>query len=202
MLTLLSTVNSLASEDLQTELHEKLNAIQSFQADFHQKTTARDGTEEATQEGRIAFLRPEQFLWVVDKPYEEQVSIVGSKMQVYDPDLEQLTHSQVDPNELSFANLLIDSDSETLGEFEIHRSGSKYVLSHENDHSQVALLSLRFKDETLDQVELVDYFGTHIEFRFFNIRLNEDVENEVFQLVVPSDTEIIGRGVPNENSES
>lgn len=202
LLTLLSAVNSLASEDLQIELSEKLNAIESFQADFRQKTTARDGTEEPMQEGRIAFLRPDKFLWVVAKPYEEQVAIVGTRMQVYDPDLQQLTHSQVDPNELSFANLLIDSDSKTLGEFDIHRSGSKYVLSRENDNSQVALLSLMFKDETLEQIELVDYFGTHIEFRFSNIRLNEDVENDVFQLVVPPDTEVIGKGVPNDSSES
>lgn len=201
MLTLLCAVNSLANEDLQTELQEKLNAIDSFQADFHQKTTARDGTEEDMQEGRVAFLRPDKFLWVVDKPYEEQVSIVGTRMQAYDPDLQQLVHSKVDPSELSFANLLIDSDSKNLDAFEIYRNGERYVLSGENDDSQVALLSLVFKDEVLERIELVDLFGTQIEFEFFNIRLNEDVEDEVFKLKVPPDTEVIGKGEISDNSE-
>ena len=202
MLSLLNCGNTLADEDLKSDLLEKLNSIDSFQADFHQKTTTRNGTEEEMQEGRVAFLRPEKFLWVVDKPYEEQVSIVGTKMQVYDPDLQQLTHSQVDPNELSFANLLIDSDSKKLDDFEIYRNGNRYVLSPENDDSQIALLSLVFKDETLERIELVDLFGTQIEFKFFNTRLNEEVENEVFKLTVPPDTEVIGTGEPNENSES
>ncbi|MXW53958.1 MAG: outer membrane lipoprotein chaperone LolA [Gammaproteobacteria bacterium] len=202
LLSLLSCGNSLANEELKNDLLEKLNAIDSFQADFHQRTTARDGTEEEMQEGRVAFLRPEKFLWVVDKPYEEQVSIVGTRMQVYDPDLQQLTHSQVDPNELSFANLLIDSDTKKLDEFEIYRNESRYVLSPENDDSQIALLSIVFKDETLERIELVDLFGTQIEFEFFNIRLNEDVENEVFKLVVPPDTEVIGTGESSHNSES
>lgn len=202
MLSLLNCGNTLADEDLKSDLLEKLNSIDSFQADFHQKTTTRNGTEEEMQEGRVAFLRPEKFLWVVDKPYEEQVSIVGTKMQVYDPDLQQLTHSQVDPNELSFANLLIDSDSKKLDDFEIYRNGNRYVLSPENDDSQIALLSLVFKDETLERIELVDLLGTQIEFKFFNTRLNEEVENEVFKLTVPPDTEVIGTGEPNENSES
>lgn len=201
MLSLLNCGNTLADEDLKSDLLEKLNSIDSFQADFHQKTTTRSGTEEEMQEGRVAFLRPEKFLWVVDKPYEEQVSIVGTKMQVYDPDLQQLTHSQVDPNELSFANLLIDSDSKKLDDFEIYRNGNRYVLSPENDDSQIALLSLVFKDETLERIELVDLFGTQIEFKFFNTRLNEEVENEVFKLTVPPDTEVIGTGEPNDNSE-
>ncbi len=202
LLSLLSSGNSLANEGLKSDLLEKLNAIESFQADFHQKTTTRNGSEEEMQEGRVAFLRPEKFLWVVDKPYEEQVSIVGTRMQVYDPDLEQLTHSQVDPNELSFANLLIDSDSQKLDDFEIYRNGNRFVLSPESDDSQITLLALVFKDETLERIELVDLFGTQIEFKFFNIRLNEDVENEVFKLTVPPDTEVIGTGEPSDSSES
>ena len=202
LLGLLSCVNVLADEELKQELIEKLNSIQSFQADFRQQTTARDGTEETTQEGRVAFLRPEKFLWVVDKPYEEQVAIVGDRMQVYDPDLEQLTHSDVDSNDLSFANVLIDADSEALDDFQITRNGSKYVLTHENEDSQVALLSLVFKDEIIERIIMVDYFGTQIEFRFLNVRLNQAVENEEFQLKVPPGTEVIGTGESSDNLES
>lgn len=202
LLILLSSSSSIANEELRKELLEKLNHIESFQADFHQTATANDGTEEEMQEGRIAFLRPEKFLWIVHKPFEEQVSINGSRMQVYDPDLQQLTHSKVDPSELSFANLLIDSESKAFDDFEIVRKGNKYLLSQSGDDSQIAQLSLLFNKEKIERIELQDYFGTKIQFRFFNVRLNEEIENDLFQIKVPPDTEVIGRGESGDNSES
>ncbi|MCY3883515.1 MAG: outer-membrane lipoprotein carrier protein LolA [Gammaproteobacteria bacterium] len=190
-----------ANDEIRTELLNKLNTIESIQADFHQTTTTRDGNEEEAQTGRIAFLRPERFLWVVEKPYKEQVSIVGADMKVYDPDLQQLTHSKVDTDELSLANLLVDPESKALDNFEITRSGSKYVLTQKGDGALIAQLSLIFKDEAIERIELVDYSGTQIEFRFFNVRINEEVENDVFQLNVPPDTEVIGKGEPSNNLE-
>lgn len=200
-LVLFNCANLLASEEIRTELRERLNAIESIQADFHQTSTARDGSEEEMQTGRIAFSRPEKFLWVVEKPYEEQVSIVGANMQVYDPDLRQLTHSKVDTDELSLANLLVDPDSKALDGFEISRNGSKYLLAQKGDGAQIAQLSLVFKGEMIERVELVDYSGTQIEFTFFNVRLNEELEDNVFQLSIPPDTEVVGKGETSNNSE-
>lgn len=199
---LLGAANISANEELHTELLKRLGVIDTFQADFRQKTITRDGVEEATQVGHVAFLRPEKFLWVVSEPYEEQVVIVGNEMQVYDPDLQQLTHTMVDPSELSLANILIDPSSKVLEGFEIHRKGKKYTLSQVNGDSQLAILSLQFNNENIERVELVDHFGTKIEFRFFNIRLNEELGNDVFQLEIPPDTEIIGKGESANSLES
>lgn len=184
-----------ADGDSHEQLFEKLNAVQSLQADFFQHIRSENEDQEANQEGRIAFQRPGKFLWVVSKPFEQEVLIEGDRMSVYDADLEQLTHSKIDDsNELSLANLLISPNKEILDQFEISHKDTKFSLVPQDPNVPFKELVIQFDDEKVSDVSVKDHFNTVSEFKFANIRINQDIDSKIFTIEVPPDTEVVTYG--------
>lgn len=189
-----------AQEQSDSELFRKLNAIESVQADFVQDAVSEDGIQEATQEGYIAFQRPGNFLWVVKKPFEQHVLIDGTKMSIYDPDLEQLTHSEMDSsNQLSLANLLISPDAEILDNFDVTQENGEFSLVPEDVVAPFKQLVIVFDGEKIKSVRVIDHANTVSSFKFTNIRFNEEIKSEVFEITVPPETEVVTHGEINES---
>lgn len=169
--------------------------MQSLQAEFVQHIRSENGDQEVNQEGRIAFQRPGKFLWVVSKPFEQEVLIEGDRMSVYDADLEQLTHSRMDvSNELSIANLLISPNEDILEQFEISHSDARFSLVPHDANVPFKELVIQFDGDEVTLVQVEDHFNTVSEFKLSNIRVNQDLDSTIFKIEVPPDTEIITYG--------
>ncbi len=191
-----------AQDNSRDELFDKLSAIESLQADFVQQAVSEEGVKEESQEGRIAFQRPGKFLWVKLKPFEQHVLIEGDTMSVYDPDLEQLTHSTMDTtNELSLANVLISPNKELLERFEIAQSDSEFNLVPLDVNAPFKKLTILFHDDQVSKVDVEDHFNIVNEFKFSNIRINHEIESDVFEIKVPPGTEVITHGESVEPSQ-
>ena len=61
------------------------------EADFTQTVTDKNGRVTQQASGRMAFARPGKFRWDYNKPYEQVIVGDGSKLWLYDTDLDQVT---------------------------------------------------------------------------------------------------------------
>mgnify|MGYP003335824717 CR=1 FL=1 len=64
--------------------------VKSGKANFTQTVTAPDGKRKKVSSGSFEFERPNRFRFVYAKPFEQTIVADGSKVWIYDADLEML----------------------------------------------------------------------------------------------------------------
>ena len=80
------------------QLQAFLNETQSFQAQFRQTISNRQGVQAQESWGVLSVVRPGKLRWEVSKPYPQLVVGNNEKVWVYDPELAQVTIRQNDLN--------------------------------------------------------------------------------------------------------
>ena len=180
------------TNQFQDALAEKLLAIETFQAAFTQVSITQNGVTEVSQSGRILFDRDGKFLWEVIDPYEQHILVTGDTMQVFDPDLEQLTISAFDAaSSATFASLILTSSTEVLEDYEIEFEDNQYTLSPKEKGQNFVRLNIIFEHDTLSSIEILDHFNTINQFKFTKVSTNLPLASEKFTLEVPEGTEIV-----------
>jgi outer membrane lipoprotein carrier protein len=86
-LALLSSVGARA--DATDTLRQFLRDTPSGKGSFVQVVTAPDGVRQKRSEGSFEFLRPNRFRFQYVKPYEQLIVSDGSRIWIYDADLQQ-----------------------------------------------------------------------------------------------------------------
>jgi outer membrane lipoprotein carrier protein len=76
-----------ARDDLATFTH----GLKGLQAPFTQQVFDPNGKLKETSSGEVALSAPRLFRWEYRKPYEQLIVADGSRVWVYDPDLQQAT---------------------------------------------------------------------------------------------------------------
>ena len=88
---LFSFVTIAHAASASADLAGLLNKVQSMKANFIQTVYDKRGKVTQKSSGRMALQRPGKFRWDVAKPMPQLIIANGTKLWIYDPDLEQLT---------------------------------------------------------------------------------------------------------------
>lgn len=188
-----------AEPDASQLLLEKLKAIKTFQANFSQRLVPELGPSEDVLQGSFAFTRePQRFAWTVTQPFEQYVLLEDNELMVYEPDLNQVSYSSLDINfQLPIANLIIEQNEEILTDYEVTYlesetgSGSRFKLIPIQNTSMFKHVQLFFDKHRLEAIEVKDSFANVTEFNFSAIAINELIDDDVFVVDIPSDTEVL-----------
>ena len=180
-------------------LLKKLEAIETFQANFSQRLVPDLGPSENVLQGKIAFTRqPQRFSWTVTQPFEQYVVLEDDELMVYEPDLKQVSYSSLDKNfQLPIAKLIIEQDETVLADYEVSYlesesgSGSRFTLIPIQTNAMFKHVRLFFDKHRLEAIEVKDSFANVTEFNFSAIEINEPIEDDVFVVDIPSDTEVL-----------
>src|SRR5512145_1360327 len=73
-----------------------LQGLDGLQAQFKQILTDRNGQTIEEASGTLAISRPDRFRWDYRKPYEQVIVADGTRIWIYDSDLEQVTVRKLD----------------------------------------------------------------------------------------------------------
>jgi outer membrane lipoprotein carrier protein len=179
------------------QLDSFLQQTQSFRAEFQQ--TVRDARGEVTQQGRgtVMFARPGRFRWEYQKPYEQLIVADGTRLWIYDPDLEQVTVKPMDAALGSTPALLLSTVRPLEQDFTIRDKGAENGLSWvelipkaEDTSFERVLLGL--EGERLKQMELYDNFGQVTRLEFANSATNPSLDPDLFRFVPPPGVDVVG----------
>lgn len=86
---LLFALPAFAQSD--TALQDYYRSVHSLHGDFVQTTHSDNGELMETSRGQLWVQRPDRFRWSYSEPFEQEIVADGSKLWVYDVDLEQVT---------------------------------------------------------------------------------------------------------------
>ena len=73
------------------QLEEFVRDVKTGQAAFTQTVTSPDGARTKTSSGRFEFSRPNRFRFAYTKPFEQAIVADGSKVWIFDADLNQVS---------------------------------------------------------------------------------------------------------------
>lgn len=182
------------------ELASMLESYESFQASFIQIVVNENGNRVQESRGSLKAKRPGLFYWETSQPHSQFVVSDGNKVEVYDPDLEQVTVHSLDEKVSTTPALLLSGEVDNLDETykvsmrAVGENNREFTLEPRREDSLFVSLRLTFFKGELQEMRMQDSLSQLSVLSFDDIRLNEEVSDSAFVLEYPDDVDVIRDG--------
>ncbi|HLR30116.1 MAG TPA: outer membrane lipoprotein carrier protein LolA [Paenalcaligenes sp.] len=201
-----STVKEQASHQgpASIQLRNFIKGVQKAKGRFTQQTFSPDGQAQPKQDGHFAFNREKgQFLWQVEKPYEQLVLADGQRLIQYDPDLSQATERGIEdtvgssPAAILFGSRRIDNafDLQDEDAAALHESADDRFVwlraSPKDDEAGFEHVDMGFEDGLPQQLIITDGFGQRTEILLQDIQPDASLSDDTFKFETPEGVDFI-----------
>jgi len=169
-------------------LQSLLKQTQSLSAEFEQQVKDEQGEVLQTLSGTLKLKRPANLYWRTKEPDESVMVANGKKVWYYNPFVEQVTiYAQQDMVDDSPLLLVLNSNGNQWQNYNVSFRDNRYFVEHQTNGSK---LELRFTDEKLTEITMVQAQGERTELMLNNVALNETISDEQFVFDVPADVDV------------
>ncbi len=178
------------------ELSQRLQSFQSLQADFVQLTRDAAGRDVQSIPGKLALARPNRLFWQTSDPIPQQIVSDGQSLWTYDIDLEQVTRDPVSLLDDSPAALLLNLNTQDLAE--------RFEVTQTRTNNQQTVFQLRPLADSLYQLLVIEFVGDmprvlgvvdsldqQTRITLSGVRLNQAIDPERFQFVLPEGIDLL-----------
>ncbi|WP_228259089.1 MULTISPECIES: outer membrane lipoprotein chaperone LolA [unclassified Marinobacter] len=182
------------------ELASILRSYETYQADFIQIVVGENGGRVQETRGTLKAKRPGLFYWETAAPLSQFIVSDGETVEVYDPDLEQVTIHKLDDRVQSTPALLLSGEVDNLDEtYEVSQSRigeltQEFTLVPKGADSLFISLRLSFFDGELQEMRMEDSLAQISILSFDSIELNKNVDQKAFTLEYPEEVDVIRDG--------
>jgi outer membrane lipoprotein carrier protein len=179
-------------EELKTLLRETNTARSRFAQMVLDKNLKK--LQEST--GTMQFAKPGKFRWEYDKPYQQTIVGDGTRVWVYDKDLNQVTVRKIDVALGSSPAALLAGTNDIDKNYALTATGVQDGLdwieavprARDNTFEKVRL---GFSKSGLEAMELRDQFGHVTVVKFSAIERNAKIAPETFKFTPPKGADVI-----------
>lgn len=179
------------------QLTEILQGYESFQADFVQIVVNGNGSRVQELRGQLRARRPGLFYWETRAPMAQYIVSDGKTVEVYDPDLEQVTIHRLDSQVQSTPALLLSGEVENLDD--VYRVTERqpaenireFTLEPRSPDALFVSLRLTFSRGELQEMRMTDSLSQLSILSFDHIRLNDPLGSDQFLLEYPEGVDIV-----------
>lgn len=185
------------ADEATLSLIKRLENLQSIESNFIQYVVDKAGTSVQESQGVLKAKRPGLFYWHTEPPLEQVIVSDGKNVIVYDPDLEQATVQQVSEQLSNTPALLFSGNVKSLGDsYVVHhkqwdKTINQYVLMPKSEESLFESLRLRFDNDILVEMRLMDSLGQKSTISFTEPKINTGLTNKSFEFIIPEGTDVI-----------
>ena len=197
MLCALLVLASLAAGGASLEsLKAMLEQTTTARAQFAQMVLDKDLRMLQQATGTMQFSRPGKFRWQYDKPYEQLIVGDGSRVWLYDKDLNQVTVRKMDRALGSSPAALLAGSNEIEKSYALSsaglRDGLDWLMAVPRSRDTVfESVRLGFGKSGLEAMELRDQFGQITVIKFSTIERNARLPAEAFRFTPPKGADVI-----------
>ena len=172
------------------------SATKTATATFEQQAYDRNGRVVDRSSGRFAFARPGKFRWAYEKPHQQLLVADGSKLWIYDPDLQQVTVKRIDQAISSTPAALLAGKDDITRLFTLRDAGSKDGLAWvealpKAKDTGFDRVRLGMEGKTLAAMELFDQLGGHTVLHFGDLKANVSLPPDTFHFTPPKGADVI-----------
>ena len=186
-----------ASGPARTRLDAFAQGLHSLTGHFTQTLVNANGQAGQTSNGTLVLQAPRQFRWDTLGPYKQTIVADGSRVWLYDPELEQVTVRKQDSEE-SHSPLTVLTD--------LKQMDTEFKVTEQGEHDGLVWLRLTStaKDPQFDYADLGfdangparmtfrDQLGSTTDIRFSDWQKNAPIPPEDFNFTPPKGTDVIG----------
>lgn len=146
--------------------------------------------------GTMQFSRPGKFRWEYDKPFEQTIVSDGSRVWLYDKDLNQVTIRRLDRALGSSPAALLAGSNEIEKSYTLTSLGSREGFDWleampKTQDTAFERIRLGFGKAGLEVLELRDQFGQITVIKFSTIERNAKIPQEAFRFTPPAGADVI-----------
>jgi chaperone LolA len=167
------------------------------EADFTQTVSDRNGRVTQQASGRMAFARPGKFRWDYSAPYEQVIVGDGTRLWLYDTDLEQVTVKPLGDVIAGTPAALLAGDNAIEKYFRLKNAGEGGGLewleaTPRTQDTTFERIRMGFKGDVLVQMELFDTFGQRTTLKLSRLVRNPSIPPARFSFTPPKGADVIG----------
>lgn len=190
---ILPGIASAASVD---DLKSLLNQTATAKARFAQVVLDRNGKQLQQASGTMEFARPGRFRWEYSKPYEQTIVGDGSRLWIYDKDLNQVTVRKLDQALGASPAALLAGSNEIEKSYALRAAGSEGGLEWleavpRTKDTAFESIRLGLGKGGLEAMQLSDQFGQKTIIKFSDLQRNVKLPPESFKFTPPKGADVI-----------
>lgn len=186
-----------ASKSAASKLAGLLENYETFEASFIQIVVNENGSQVQETRGQLRAKRPGLFYWETTAPLSQYIVSNGETVEVFDPDLEQVTVHKLDSKVSTTPALLLSGEVDNLDATykvsarTIGDTTHEFTLEPRNPDSLFVSLMLTFSGDELHEMRMRDSLGQLSVLSFNDIQVNDGVDDAAFTLDYPDDVDVI-----------
>jgi outer membrane lipoprotein carrier protein len=180
-----------------TRLNAFAQNLHSLTGQFNQSLTDINGKSSKASAGTLALEAPREFRWDTLTPYKQTIVADGSRVWLYDPELEQVT-VRLQSSEEAQSPLTVLTDVKQLDKnFKVSEQGEHdglvwLRLTSTSKDPQFDYADLGFDANGLARMTFRDQLGSTTDIRFSSWQRNAPIPASTFNFVPPKGTDVIG----------
>jgi len=174
-------------------LEDYYSSVHTLRGEFEQVTKGETGAVIEVSRGNLLIQRPDRFRWSYSTPFEQEIVADGSRLWVYDVDLEQVTVRPLAEILGVGPALLLSGDFDDLQDnflIEPEQDGWLRLLPKQDDWDFQAILLLM--DQGVPRVVEVDSgLGQLTRLELRELERNVPIDPQQFQFTPPPGVDVI-----------
>ena len=191
-------ITSTAFAGARDELKSFTTGLKGLDGQFTQQVHDANGKLKETSSGRVALLAPRQFRWEYTKPYPQLIVADGSKVWIYDPDLQQVTVREQGAEEQNTPLTALIDPGKLDQQFNVKEAGTAdglqwLVLTPKNGgEASFESARLGFGKDGLARMEVQDAVGQRTTLSFSGWKRNPAFASGTFKYTPGKGVDVIG----------
>lgn len=178
------------------DLHGFATQTKTARGNFTQKVLSRTQKPAQPTSGDFVFARPGKFRWTYSKPFEQLLVADGTKLSIYDKDLNQVTVSKLGDALGSSPAAILFGSNDIDRNFDLKDTGERDGVSWleatpKSKGTNFEKISIGFRGGELAAMELRDALGQVTMLEFSNVERNPKVDPSAFVFVPPKGTDVL-----------
>lgn len=196
MLTSLVSQQSMAAtQDAAVLAQNKLNAIRSMSASFHEVVRTKSKIISKSS-GTMALSRPGKFRWDTQQPVAQSVIADGKKLWIYDVDLEQVTVKSQQKGVGGTPGLFLSGYNDRLThDFSVTlkqtANKQRFTLIAKTHQGNFNRVDLTFSGDMLTDIDFFDALSQRTAVHLTKIKMNAPLSTSLFAFKLPKGIDII-----------
>ena len=181
------------------DLSRLLSGHESAKASFTQFALNGDGARAEDSSGYFMVARPNQFRWITEAPFVQEIVSDGDYIWIHDPDLEQVTRKAANGQSNSAPAMILNGQIEALSKrFTIERIDSNdsgtslYELRPiDSENSTFTRIRLLFEQQQISELSMEDSLGQRSMLVLHDLEYDPQLADDVFTFEPPAGADVI-----------
>lgn len=194
---LLVATTASAADSARARMEEFSKNLHSVTGSFSQSVTDANGRRGDASRGTLALEAPRQFRWETTAPYQQTIVADGSRVWIYEPDLQQVSVRNQSSEEAHSPLTVLTDLSQLDREFNTSEAGARdglawLKLTSKAKEPEFEYAELGFDAGTLQRMLFKDQLGNTTEIRFSDWKRNPTLAAGTFKFTPPKGVDVVG----------